>query len=238
MFRPFSVLLLALTLQACSSTLPAAPSDNYIHAQYSPPAPGALVILLPPKESAADVSAGVAFVQQQLHRQLTAAGYRVKALDAANYTLIWDQEVAAAGGIYDANTGVLRSDAYAKALSGLAQRIAADTQAALVVSHTLLIRPAQLSGTKAQWDGQTKLQPTYGTGGSDYRLSGTTVALSVELLGIAGNGGIAFKTYGGVALPYRADTLAGKNEVRKDLFAKDDEVAEGVAIALRPLLKN
>lgn len=238
MARLLPAVFVGLMLQACAVPEAQVPVDNYFSSEFARPAPGALVILLPPKSSSEDVSAGEKFVHEQLHRQLSAAGYRVKGLDAANYSILWNQEVEAAGGIYDAATGALRTDAYRKALSGLAQRIATDTQAALVVSHGLVIRRAQLSGTKAQWDGQSKVQPTSRSAGTDYRFDGATVALSVELLGIAGNGSIAFKTYGGVALPYRADTWDGKNEIRKDMFAKDTETAEGVHIALRPLLRN
>lgn len=238
MLRFPSIVLAVLTLQACSATAPPAPTDNYLGAAYARPAPGALVILLPPKASLEEVRDGEQFLLQQLHRQLSAAGYRVKALDAANHSVIWNQEVLAAGGIYDAATGALRTGAYARALSGLAQRIATDTGAALVISHSLVLRKAQFSGAMAQWDGQSKVQPTSRSAGENYRFDGTTPAISVELLGIAGNGAIAFKTYGGVALPYRADTWAGTSAVRKDLFANDGETAEGVRIALQPLLRQ
>ncbi len=237
MLRLSSFVLTVFALQACSATSPRIPTDNYIAPAYKKPAPGALVILLPAKASLEEVRAGEEFLLQQLHRQLGAAGYRVKAMDAANYTVIWNQEVQAAGGIYDAATGERRTDAYAKALSGLAQRIATDTQASLVVSHSLVLRKAQFAGAMAQWDGQSKVQPTSRSAGADYRFDGTTAAISVELLGIGGTGAIAFKTYGGVALPYRADTWDGTSHVRKDLFASDAETAEGVRIALEPLLR-
>lgn len=238
MLRSLSLVLALLALQACSATVALAPADNYLGPAYARPAPGALVILLPPKASLEQVRAGEQFLVQQLHAQLSAAGYRVKAIDADNYGVIWNQEVQGAGGIYDAATGELRTDAYARALSGLAQRIATDTQAALVISHSLVLRPAQLSGVKAQWDGQSRVQPTALSAGGDYRFDGTKVGMSVELLGIAGNGSIAFKTYGGIALPYRADTWDGSSQVRKDLFASAAETAEGVHIALQPLLQH
>lgn len=234
--RTFVAVLLALALQACTTTGPSAPADNYIAPAFRPLPQGALVVLLPAKGGVADMSAGEQFVVDQLHRQLHAAGYRVKALDAANYTLLWDQEVKIVGGIYDGGTGELRTRAYGQALGALAQRIAADTGAVLVISHKLLMRPAQLSGTRAVWDGQNRAQPTANAHGDDHRFDGKTIGLSVELLGIAGNGSIAFKTYGGTSLPYRADVWDGKYQVRTDLFAKDDETAHGVRIALLPVL--
>jgi len=234
--RRFITALLALALQACTTTNTSAPADNYLSPAFRPLPQGALVVVLPAKGGVADMGAGEQFVADQLHRQMTAAGYRVKALDAANYTVLWDQEVQAVGGIYDTATGELRTRAYGQALGALAQRIAADTGAALVISHKLLMRPAQLSGTRAVWDGQSRAQPTAKAHGDEVRFDGKTIGLSVELLGIAGDGSIAFKTYGGTSLPYRADVWDGKYQVRTDLFDKDDETAHGVRIALQPVL--
>lgn len=234
--RLFFAVLVTLALQACATTNTSAPADNYLAPAFRPLPPGALVILLPARGGVPDMSAGEQFVVDQLHRQLTAAGYRVKALDAANYTALWDQEVKLVGGIYDPASGELRTRAYGQALGALAQRIAADTGATLVVSHKLLLRPAPLSGMRAIWDGQNRAQPTAKAHGEDYRFNGDTIGLSVELLGIAGDGSVAFKTYGGTSLPYRADVWDGKHQVRTDLFEKDEETAQGVRIALQPVL--
>lgn len=234
--RISAAVLLVLALQACATKAPTAPADNYVAPAYRPLPQGALVVLLPSKGGVPEMSAGEQFVVDQLHRQLSAAGYRVKALDAANYSVLWEQEVRIVGGIYDAGTGALRTRAYGQALGALAQRIAADTGAALIVSHKLLLRPAPLSGMRAMWDGQNRAQPTAKAHGDDYRFNGDTIGLSVELLGIAGDGSVAFKTYGGTSLPYRADVWDGKNQVRTDLFDKDEETAQGVGIALQPVL--
>lgn len=234
--RLLFVVLLALALQACTTTGTSAPADNYLAPAFRALPQGALVVLLPTRDGVADMVPGEQFVVDQLHRQLSAAGYRVKALDAANYAVLWDQEVKIVGGIYDTGTGALRTRAYGQALGALAQRIAADTGAVMVISPKLLLRTAQLSGTRATWDGQNRAQPTAKAHGDDYRFDGQTIGLSVELLGIAGDGSIAFKTYGGTSLPYRADVWNGKNEVRSDLFDKDDETAHGVRIALQPVL--
>jgi hypothetical protein len=234
--RLLTVALLALALQGCASTPETAPLDNYLAPALRQLPQGALVVLLPPKMSSEEMGAGEVYVAEQLHRQLNAAGYQVKALDPANYALLWDQEVKIVGGIYDARTGELRTGAYGQALGALAQRIATDTGAALIISHGLTLRQAQLSGARAQWDGQNRPQPTSKGFGSDYRFDGDTIGISVELLGIAGDGSIAFKTHGGTSLPYRADVWNGKNSVRTDLFDKDEETAQGVRIALQPVL--
>ena len=234
--RIVSLLLCMLLLQACAAMAPARPTEEYVAPSFTAPAPGSLLVLLPTKASSAQTKGGEELVIQQIHRQLTSAGYKVVALDAANHAVIWDQEIKAVGGIYDPGTGALRTAAYAQALSALTRRVASETHGAIVISHGLVIRNARLSGTSAEWDGQRRAQVSTRTYGADYRFHGTTTALSVELLAMSSDGTIAFKTLGGTSLPYRADTFAGEFEVRPDLFATDTETAEGVRIALRPLL--
>lgn len=97
------------------------------------------------------------------------------------------------------------------------------------------MRPTQLGGTKADWDGQSKLVPTALTFGDSFTYSGTGKGLSVELLALTTNGDIAFRSFGGTSLPYRLDRSRSDLELRKDLFASDRETAEGVAIALKAL---
>ena len=43
-------------------------------------------------------------------------------------------------------------------------------------------------------------------------------------------------SFGGASLPFRADITGRKFELRADLFDKDDEIADGVRLALVPLL--
>jgi hypothetical protein len=53
---------------------------------------------------------------------------------------------------------------------------------------------------------------------------------------VSRNGQVAFKTLGGVSLPYAADVWHAEHALRDDLFSNDEEIGQGVAIALRPLL--
>jgi len=52
---------------------------------------------------------------------------------------------------------------------------------------------------------------------------------------IASDGAPAFRTFGGAALPMHGDMDEAKQTLRKDLFANDAEIADGVRIALAPL---
>ncbi|HEU4777644.1 MAG TPA: hypothetical protein VFS95_12525 [Telluria sp.] len=235
--RLLSLCVLALSLHLPASGASTSNSDELIAPAFRAPGAGALVILLPDQSGGGQYEAANGFVMKQLQAQLTAAGYKVKGLDAANYQVLWAQEVAVAGGLYDPADGQFRSAAYGKAMSALAQRIAADTGAALVLKPALVLRQARLQGKTAEWDGQRKMPKLKDNFGDDHRFDGHTVAISLECLAIAGSGEFAFKTLGGVTLPYRGDAWDGKQEIRDDLFANDKEIAEGVQIALRPLLR-
>jgi hypothetical protein len=230
------VFLLTLLLQACAATSRNSSPDEYVAPHFAAPSKGALFVLLPAKNSSRETKSGEALVIQQLHAQLTGLGYKVVALDAANFAVLWEQEIQSVGGLYDPVTGAPRTGAYARAIGALAQRVAFETHSTLVISPGLVVRQANLSGTIAAWDGQERTQPTARTYGSDYRFTGTTSALSVELLAVSSDGAIAFKTFGGTSLPYRADGFSGQYEIRENLFSSDIETAEGVRIALRPLI--
>jgi hypothetical protein len=220
--------------------LPAAAADDesFVAPSFRAPAADALVIILPPKVDDPALTTGAPMLLNQLHRQLVAAGYKAALLDEANHDLLWRQEVEAVGGIYDAVSGQLRTEPYGKALSALAQRIAADTGCSLILRPRLITRSAKLSGFKAEWDGQARQQPVSDGFAGESRFDGSTVALSVELMALTPNGAVAFRTLGGTSLAYRKDVSRGRVEVRKDLFASEQETAEGVQLALRPLQRR
>lgn len=117
----------------------------------------------------------------------------------------------------------------------LAQRIGESTKASLFLMHSLVLRETVLGGTKADWDGQSRLVPSGLTFGSSYTYTGHGKGLSVELLALTSQGDIGSRTFGGTSLPYRLDASKDTFTLRKDLFANDRETAEGVRIALRPL---
>jgi hypothetical protein len=227
--------ILPLLFSACASS-PKLASDNQIAPEFRRPQPGALILIMPPEFEAIDLQAGAGILKEELHRQLSAAGYKVVALDADSYDAIWAQEVAEVGGIYDANTGQLRRDAYVQALGHLVQRVSSETKASLVVRPRLVLRHAELSGVSAVWDGQLRRSPALGAIG-DVRYDGSTLGLSVGLHMFAASGEMVSSTYGGASLPYRFSLHTNKNEVRPDLFADTVDMADGVRLALIPFFK-
>lgn len=174
-------------------------------------------------------------LQSQVQRQLVAAGYRVALLDRADHDRLWKEEAEAAGGLYDAVSGAPRPAAQAAALAGLATRVCREAKCALLMRPRLVMRHAELQQRVAEWDGQRRLIAVSKTGGTLHSFSGSIGAISVEMLALGADGRLAFRTFGGAAMPYAADTIGAQFELRPDLFADDAEIADGVRIALAPL---
>jgi len=223
-----------MLLAACASRPVSLPSDNEISQSFRRPTPSSLIVLLPAQVETADLEPGAAVLMTALHRRLTAAGYKVIALDEGSYDAIWSQEVAEVGGIYDPHTGVLRRHELMLALGRLVQRVSLETHAAMVMRPQLVLRRAEISGMSATWDGQQRRVPVFGLGADTITNDGSTLGLSVGLDVFTPSGELVMHTYGGILLPYRINVLSSKNEVRSDLFANGTEVIDGVGIALKP----
>jgi len=229
-------LALALMLSACASAPRQAAPDTFVSPNFAQPKPNSLIVLLPPGVEAEDLRAGATILMNALHQRLTAAGYRVVALDKGSHDAIWAQEVEAVGGIYDPSNGAVRPREIIQAVGHLVQRVTSETGGAMVIVPRLQLREAEVSGMSALWDGQQRRVPTFGTGGDTLSHSGSTLGLSVGLEMYATSGEKVMSTYGGALLPYRVNARSAKNEVRADLFADESEVADGVVIALAPFL--
>jgi hypothetical protein len=230
-------LTLSLLLASCASRLPSLPSDNLTSPNFRQPQVASLIVLLPVEVETAELQPGAAILMSTLHQRLTAAGYKVVALDQSSHDAIWSQEVEEVGGIYDQKTGAPRPRESMLALGRLVQRVSAKTHAAVVVRPQLVLRNAEIAGMSAVWDGQQRRISVFGAGGDTIRHDGLTLGLSVGLDIFASSGELVMHTHGGALLPYRVNVQSSKNEVRSNLFANEKDVADGVAIALTPFIK-
>jgi hypothetical protein len=230
--------LLAAAFCVATTKAPAQTRPPSTGSSYQKPAPEALVLLLPASAEAEELLPGLPVLLNALHTELRAAGYRTALLDKQNYEIIWNQEVDAVGGIFDNSTGKPKLEAHAAAMSALSRRLAHETNAALVILPKLVLRKAELNGTKADWDGRLVLIPTRGTFGDRTRHRGTTPAISVHLLALTDAGALAFNTFGGITLPYVIDFVTERPVLRTDLFSSATDFAEGVKIALKPVLSQ
>lgn len=233
--RTLASLILALTLAACASTSPKQSPDNVISAQFRAPDKSKKVVILPLKTDDADLQSGTDTLVRQLYASLSKAAFKPVVLQKDNYDQLWAEEVEAVGGLYDSKTGVFRKEAFARALSSLARRIAVDTNCSLVLAPSFVLKTATYGGETAEWDGVRRRQPQVGAS-DPTRWSGTTSGLSLELIALNGQGEFQFKTYGGLLLPYASDNFNEKFVVRKNMFTKPEDITEGVEVALRPIL--
>ncbi len=234
--RYMRALLVAILFACAFPCVHAEQAASLVGSTYLQPAPGAFVLLLPPSAEVVELEPGMPMLLKALHSELTSAGYKTALLDNANYETVWAQEVDAVGGIFDAKTGAPKYPQQAAAMSALAVRLASETSAALVIRPKLVMRQAELLGTKADWDGRQELVPTRGTFGARSEHRGTMTAVSVQLIAISGKGSIAFSTFGGITLPYIVNFVTEKPELRTVIFQLESDVTKGVRIALAPLL--
>ena len=229
--------LVAGLLAGCASVESPQAKDDVVMPEFRAPAPGALVVLMPAAPIAAAESAGAHLALVQLDAQLRAAGYRVMAVDDANFADLWRSEVEGEGGLYDPQTGKPRPEAMARIWISLARRIGEQTHCALVLDYQLVPRSAAMSGKKAGWDGVVR-DISIKHGDDDTTMSGNASALSIELLGFSASGDLLLRQFGGTSLFYRINTISKRAEIRPDLFLDDTETAEGVRVALRPLTRH
>lgn len=230
--------LVATFVCGCASVESPQAKDDLVMPEFRAPAAGALVVLMPAAPIAAAESAGTHLALVQLDAQLRAAGYRVMAVDDANFADLWRSEVEGEGGLYDPQTGKPRPEAMARIWISLARRIGEQTHCALVLDYQLVPRSAVMSGHKAGWDGVVR-DISFDRSHERYTMSGSAPTLSVKLLAFSPAGELLFRQFGGTSLVYRINTIDKRGaEIRPDLFLDDSETAEGVRVALRPLTRR
>lgn len=235
--RLLIVLLASAVLSACTTPIPKPGADHFIAQTYARPAKGARVIILPPTTKFRNFQAGLDLVEEDLEKQVLAAGYDPQLVVRSDFELVWLDEVNAVGGIYDQTTGVLNTSKYEQATAAMARRIASELKGQFLLVPELVLRDAQLEGSNANWDGRTFSVPIKNSGGRLLKLSGTLKGLSLQISALDAHGVLQFRSRGALLFPYVHNAEKIMNEVRPDMFTSRDEMVEGIAIALMPLTK-
>lgn len=159
-------------------------------------------------------------------------------LTRSNYETLWAQHSTAVGGVFDPSTGAQRNEAYAQAVSTLARTVCEEAGCELLLIPKLARRLAVLEGTQAEWDGvRQPMRFKDHAPLSSYRATGTTPAISVNVLALSKTGAFAFRTYGGATLPFLTNVREAKAEPRADPFSDEQDLANAVRVALQPLGK-
>jgi hypothetical protein len=235
----FVLALHAVLAASCAAPPPPMADDAVVVPSFVAPRRGAVLVLVPPQALNKQFVGAQDLVEDELSAQIVAAGYRPQLLVKADFAAVWGDEVAAIGGIYDRGTGRLDTGRYEQVVARVARRISSKLPGSLVLMPRLVLRTAVLEGGVAQWDGQSRRQTTLDPQRRDFRWEGTTSGLSLELSAMSPDGLQQFKTFGGLVLPFQASIERDRprTELRDDAFANREEIAGGVAVALRPLLR-
>ncbi|MFZ2990074.1 hypothetical protein [Ideonella sp.] len=196
-----------------------------------------MIVILPPQAQAQELSAGADVVEAELARQLASAGYKTQLVEKSDFSTLWNANVAAVGGLFDAATGQPKQDRYAQVLKQTTLQVASELNGALFIAPRIVYRAAALNADSAEWDGQRRrMEITEARGESIQSWSGSTRGVSIQITAMAPSGEIQRVTYGGLVLPYRVSLKLDQNVPKPDLFDQKSDVANGVATALWPLI--
>lgn len=231
--RRLSLMSLTLVLTACVSNtpVPSAP-DSYRMAAFVPPLPAENLTLLPSQETQYDeLREGAELLHRQLAKQLGAAGYKVTVLQKDAYLAQWKREAEAVGGVLQPD-GQFKDKEYRQALSHLIASSCATTQCAMLLDARLVVRPAEIIDGKVVWDGRRMLPANADSTGT---AAERTYGISVELSGIRPDGSLAFRSYGGIALPPQYSLADMQHFANKPMVWSDADLSAGLRIALQPL---
>lgn len=214
---------------------------------YVRPAPDALVLLVFEQPQDDLLARGSAALQRQLPAQLAKAGYRTAVLGDDDFRAL---EAKVAGSAAESALGRLQNSTEAtrwRTLPVLARIAKDNSQCDMVIRARLVWRDTTFDTLAAEWDGQRRgvalegigdvKNPRTGANGHIVRawMTGSTKAVSVELVAFDGSGRPSFTTFGGALVPWVWNMATDKARLRDDAFANEGDVADGVRIALEPM---
>jgi|GEM_PF-5041050 len=265
--KAVSSLLLISFLTACATKPLPVGIGTEVSAQFTPPAKGAVIVILPAISAFREFEVGEEPITAMLNQELISAGYKTYLYPKSDLVKFWETETAPLGKRMGPQAGQDYPELKTRLNAKLALKLVKDFPNSLVLSQVIVPREAELSGSYARWDGRKSMQPTSSKMHSDDNLRGSTQAISLELIALDVNGNQQFKTFGGLLLPYKMnilatkadtnedalevksefsglllrykpDALSAKAEMREDMFKNAMEYGDGVKIALNPLLPN
>lgn len=221
-------------------------SDDDVAATFQPPPRDATILLLVEKADSSPLDRAGAMLEKQLQKQLADDGYRTAVLDIADYQALEAAEAAALGEHPHGKFIPASSAAKANALSKLARIAKSESHCDMLIRARIVERKAALGGQYAEWDGRRRGLIFEGANDLDVangghsrvvsvNVKGSTTVLSVELVAFDGTGARDFVTHGAVVVPLVWNLKLKSTSVRTDLFQTDEDVADGLQIALAPM---
>jgi hypothetical protein len=223
---------------------------------------GKLVVLAPmnlPIALPHDLDEAVPIVQREMIRQLQARGLRVAVIYEPDALALW----AAAMGSIERTKDASRD--LQAAVRAFAEALRVDSDYQLLVLPSLALREARVSGRMAQWDGVRRRldvrsrtasdaadtaadQPLFDESGvaAAQHWGGRITGLSLHLLAVREGRRTPLERWGGLDLvhdpvhvrPSGAKSPTTELRLRARLLDDPENVREGVALALDPLLQG
>lgn len=224
--------ILAIGLASCAAP-PAA--DFYVAQAFSTPSARSLVLLLHTPADEPAYRAGDANAKHLVTESLKQAGYRVRHIEYAEYGPLLGHEMRRLHAISPRPGAKEIADAELHALRNLARAVCNEAESPLLLRTRLLTRPTTLWQSVATWDGQKRQVKFVEKDKVLANIQGTGPGMSLEVIAADPDGKLVARSYGGASLPYISGR-SGYAIPRDDLFADNKELAEGIAIALLPLL--
>lgn len=195
-----------------------------------------------------DFKIGEESASNQLLKQLANTNNKTKIVSDIVYKQLWESFEAELGGLYSSQTGEFDFKKYMLYLSYISRSVCAADKSDYVLFPSFVIKKAELKYDRARWDGVSYRVPVKGdivTRSGDRRafnFSGTTSALSLELMLFDKNGDWFATTYGAIGLPYYyyIQNVRDKDqsiEFNDKVFSKKG-VRSGVKSSVLPLIDS
>ncbi len=178
-------------------------------------------------------------IYRQLINNIEKKGFQVESMTAEHYQQLREEALLVSGSVYDPNVGrfiPLNRSVYIKAIVDLSARQFSHD---IVLIPEVVLRTASVVGDKASWDNVEREVTFINQPLSTYDLPRKIKGLSLRLAGYTYNGAEVFLNFSGVSLPYHMRYFDGKiTPDLKEQFFTDDELEEGVDLALEPFFEQ
>lgn len=236
----FTLFVFVLVSSGCASRGPMSErvsfSDNYVAITKAQK-----ILIIPVKNNFTKKNAlGTAETGRALESQLIAEGWNASTMDRKLYEETMSQSSIAVGGIFSPVTGQVDKAKYKALLSVFIELINQRESVDIVIFPYITVRSAKLHGGTAAWDGVVRRKVTSGANTHAMSWSGTEKSLSLQLNTYTSAGNFLFTSFGGLTLPFvtRLTFSQAESSLREDMFDNAKDIAEGVDIALEPILMN
>jgi hypothetical protein len=151
----------------------------------------------------------------------------------------WEHEAGEFGGFFNPYTGKIDASKIAMCLVKAIGKTHEEQNFDGVLFVQLIERPAKLMGDRVYWDGcSRKLLDDNGDVITDVTWRGEMAALSIQVQLFDNQHHLVFQNIAAIEFPYELveDHMEKKFVWKKELLFKDEEIEEGIGIALHPLI--